>query len=96
MILKQTIRRELYIAGESGSASELVRFMICKSETDIENIAIKNLLIAAIQANQTVSEWKVSSLENHDIDVSSVDLSQLLGGKYFTISYKLLYNKYII
>jgi hypothetical protein len=44
----QTIRRELYIAGEPDSVSELVRFMTCKSKTDIENIVIEDLLIAAI------------------------------------------------
>jgi hypothetical protein len=57
---KQTIRRESYIAGEPDSAPELVRFMTCKSKTDIENIAMEDLLIAATQVNQTVSGWEVT------------------------------------
>jgi hypothetical protein len=44
----QTIRRESYIVGEPDLVSELVRFITYKSKTDIENIAIKDLLIAVI------------------------------------------------
>jgi hypothetical protein len=47
-ISNQTIRRESYIAGEPDSAPELVRFITYKNKTDIENIAIKDLLVTTI------------------------------------------------
>ena len=48
---KSTARRESYIAGEPDSAPELVQFMKCKNNTDIDNISSENLLIAVTQAS---------------------------------------------
>jgi hypothetical protein len=56
----QTTRRESYIAGEPDSAPELVRFMKCKTIADIALISPGDLVIAATQANQTVSGWEVT------------------------------------
>jgi hypothetical protein len=44
----QIIRRKSYIVGELNLVFELVRFITYKNKTDIENIAIKDLLVAII------------------------------------------------
>ena len=44
---EQTDRRESYIAGDPDSAPELVRFINCKTETDITTIPIQELITAA-------------------------------------------------
>jgi hypothetical protein len=57
---EQTIRRESYTAGEPTSAPELVRFMGCKTTTDIGKIADTDLLKAAKQASETIADWEVT------------------------------------
>jgi Zinc knuckle len=56
----KTARRESYIAGEPDSAPELVRFMGCKTMTDIDNLEPEDLLTAATQASQTIAGWEVT------------------------------------
>ena len=45
-------------------------------------------------SGKSQSLGKVSTLGNNTIDISSVDLSQLIGGKHFTIPCTLTYNGY--
>jgi hypothetical protein len=98
-----------YIAGELDSAPELVRFMTCKTKTNLTAISAKDLLIAAKQAYQTIAKWEVIISNNQrqcdnsklyqelmNFDISSVDLSQLLGGEHFTVSCKVAHNGYAV
>src|SRR2546423_3065895 len=57
---EQTARRESYLAGDPDSAPELVRFMGCKTITDIGKFSEQDLLTAATQASQTISGWEVT------------------------------------
>jgi hypothetical protein len=52
---KSNERRESYIAGDPDSAPELVRFMKCKTKTDIDAIPTEELIAAATQASQTIA-----------------------------------------
>ena len=56
---EQTARRESYLAGNPDSAPELVQFMKCATETDIDQIETKDLLTAAKQASLTIADWEV-------------------------------------
>ena len=63
---KSNEQRESYIAGEPDSAPELVRFMKCKNDIDINDISMEDLLTAATQANQTVSGWEVTIMSQDE------------------------------
>jgi hypothetical protein len=59
-IPEQTARRELYLAGNPDSAPELVQFIKYATETDIDQIETKDLLITAKQASLTIADWEIA------------------------------------
>ena len=54
----QTNRRESYLAGEPGSAPELVRLMNCTSVEDVTAVPVTVILRAVIQAKNTIEDWE--------------------------------------
>jgi cell division septum initiation protein DivIVA len=88
---EQTTRRESYTAGEPTSAPELVRFMGCRTTTDIGKIADTDLLKAAKQASGTIADWEIAIItqdsHNQDLQVQIEVLQAQLQEKENIIRY---------
>ena len=57
---EQITQHKSYTVGEPTSVPELVRFIGCRTTTDIGKIADTDLLKAAKQASKTIVDWEIT------------------------------------
>src|SRR5690242_6567476 len=59
-------KRASYIAGNPDSTPELIQFMNCETTDDLKTLPTQVLIIAALQAKNTISDWESRILSDEE------------------------------